>query len=583
MKQRIILALLIVFAGFASCRDDDEVVKVQAPVISGLEKAYTILENAKLELTPTIENGNKATYVWQMDGKEVAKTLDYVFVQSTPGNYKLLLKAVNEGGVAQQEITVTVVERGLPPLITDVEEEYSLEAGTDLTITPTITSDNEITYVWYLDDVEVATTLAYTFSNAEIGKHKVTFKATNQGGTTEIVFFIVVTPKETTVSAVTHKILILETPAYIPAETEGIAWKVLEASSDYYRFSQMNASNALFVSGEEGEYLLQVTAGDLSGKVKVVVAKAEKAPSPYFAYALDYMPAPGQFVNKLPKYEDGDTQDDMNAKVAESIVGEDASMITLGGWGGYVTMGFDHTIVNVAGKMDFRIDGNAFGANANPKPNAPFGGSCEPGIILVSYDANGNGKADDEWYEIAGSANLTAENENFYQMGIDNGNDMATHRDFEMTYHKPKVETPANITDYIFWTNNKGGKGYKFKHHFHKQSYYPLWVKDETITFKGIRLAENGIDESGQGNYFVLYGFNYGYVDNYPNRDDRSAIDIDWAIDKNGNKANLPGIDFVKIYNGVDQENGWLGEASTEVARGNDLHLLGISINTIAE
>ena len=46
MKQRIILALLIVFAGFASCSDDDDVIKVQAPVISGLEKAYTILENA---------------------------------------------------------------------------------------------------------------------------------------------------------------------------------------------------------------------------------------------------------------------------------------------------------------------------------------------------------------------------------------------------------------------------------------------------------------------------------------------------------------------------------------------------------
>ena len=51
MKQRIILALLIVFAGFASCSDDDDVVKVQAPIISGLEKAYTILENADSKLT----------------------------------------------------------------------------------------------------------------------------------------------------------------------------------------------------------------------------------------------------------------------------------------------------------------------------------------------------------------------------------------------------------------------------------------------------------------------------------------------------------------------------------------------------
>ena len=131
MKQRIILALLIVFTAFASCSDDDDVVKVQAPIISGLEKAYTILENAELELNPTIENNKEATYVWQVDGKEVAKTLNFVFAQSTPGEYKLVLKAGNEGGLAQQEITVTVVERGLPPVVTDVEEEYSFEFGAD--------------------------------------------------------------------------------------------------------------------------------------------------------------------------------------------------------------------------------------------------------------------------------------------------------------------------------------------------------------------------------------------------------------------------------------------------------------------
>lgn len=54
-------------------------------------------------------------------------------------------------------------------------------------------------------------------------------------------------------------------------------------------------------------------------------------------------------------------------------------MITLGGFGGYVVMGFDHTIMNVAGKRDFRVLGNAFYADANPNPNAPEGGSCEPG------------------------------------------------------------------------------------------------------------------------------------------------------------------------------------------------------------
>ena len=274
-------------------------------------------------------------------------------------------------------------------------------------------------------------------------------------------------------------------------------------------------------------------------------------------------------MNKMPEYKEGNTHEDMVAKVAEALVGEDARMITLGGWGGYVIMGFDHTIVNVSGKKDFRIEGNGF---AN---------SSEPGIVMVSYDANGNGKADDEWYEIKGSANFTAENEEWYQLALDNGNDVNTYRDYEMTYHRPKVETTVALKDYLRWTNNKGKEGYKEKNSFHRQSYYPLWVKDDKITFSGIRLAESGIDESGEGNYFVLKTFKYGYADNFPNRDNGSTFDIDWAVDKEGEKVNLPGIHFVKVQTGVDQENGWIGENSTEVARGTDLHVKGEIIETL--
>jgi hypothetical protein len=98
-----------------------------------------------------------------------------------------------------------------------------------------------------------------------------------------------------------------------------------------------------------------------------------------------------------------------------------------------------------------------------------------------------------------------------------------------------------------------------------------------------VRLAQSGVDASGQGSFFTLKSYKYGYADNHSNSDNRSTFDIDWAIDNDGNKVNLPGIDFVKVYTGVDQENGWLGENSTEVARGSDLHLLGTSIDSINE
>jgi hypothetical protein len=75
------------------------------------------------------------------------------------------------------------------------------------------------------------------------------------------------------------------------------------------------------------------------------------------------VPAPGQFVNDLPVWEPGDDAAKMAAKCTEAIAGDyaglDHGMITLGGYGGYVTFHFDHSIANISGQRDFYILGNA--------------------------------------------------------------------------------------------------------------------------------------------------------------------------------------------------------------------------------
>lgn len=302
----------------------------------------------------------------------------------------------------------------------------------------------------------------------------------------------------------------------------------------------------------------------------------------YITRVLDFMPAVGQFTNQLPSCGAGDTQQTMNAKVLAAIGGNARGMVSLGGWGGYVTVGFDHTIANVPGKRDFRVIANAFFADSNPNPDAPLGGSCEPGVVVVSYDANKNGVADDPWYEIAGSAHEDHTLEPWYRMAADNGNDVNLYRDYSITYYRPSSE-PASEEEwdtYIRWTDNRGNSGYKVKNQFHSQPYYPLWATGNTLTFHGTCLPQNGIDESGQGTYFVLYKFRYGYADNDPNGSDDAAIDIDWAVDVDGRRVHLPGVDFIKIYTGVNQENGWLGECSTEISSVEDLHVLGIDIAT---
>lgn len=300
--------------------------------------------------------------------------------------------------------------------------------------------------------------------------------------------------------------------------------------------------------------------------------------SPYITKVYEYRPAPGQFVNKLPKYEEGDTENDMRLKAEESIEGTQEILVSLGGYGGYIVFGFDHMIKNVKDKYDFKILANAFYANANPNPEAPAeGGSCEPGIVMVSYDTNGNGKPDDEWYELAGSEYNKPE----------------TIHNYEITYYRPDpnhVPTPnndykyLNDTTYIKWTDNQDKTGYVSRNTFHNQSYYPSWIKEDKMVFTGTKLADNYTDESGNGSYYVLYAYPWGYVDNHPNEDERANFKIDWAIDKHGNPVQLEGIHFIKVYTGVNQYCGWLGETSTEIIGAYDLHLKDpTGLNDIAD
>ena len=298
-----------------------------------------------------------------------------------------------------------------------------------------------------------------------------------------------------------------------------------------------------------------------------VICPTEK--TAYVTRVLDYRPAVGQFVNEMPKYQAGDTQEDMNRKALEAIGGQQRQTISLGGFGGYVVVGFDHAISNLAGKRDFRILGNA------------FDGSSEPGVVMVSVDANKNGVADDEWYELAGSAHQEVLAEPWLDKAKAAGNDINVYRNYEITYHRPKTEAAGECAEYIRWEDNRQQSGYKAKNAFHAQPYFPQWIAEDQLTFRGTCLPQNTIDESGAGTNYVGNKFLYGYADNDRNTSRGATFDIDWAINAEGKKVKLEQIDFIKIYTGVNQENGWIGECSTEISGVEDLHVLGEDIATM--
>ena len=323
----------------------------------------------------------------------------------------------------------------------------------------------------------------------------------------------------------------------------------------------------IFLAAEEGCYRLEFKIIDSETpydfKFDIHVLHEEVEYSPYISKVYEYCPAPGQFINKMPRYEEGDTYETILQKAEESISGTNDIMISLGGYGGYVTFGFDHTVINIPGEKDFRIWGNAFYELLNPDQR---GGSAEPGIVMVSYDTNCNGLPDDEWYELAGSEYYKAE----------------TRHNYTITYRRPDPDRILEEDDsgflddinYIPWSDSDGASGHMAKNTFHNQSYYPLWIKADNISFTGTRLAPNGIDLSGTGRYYVLYAYDWGYVDNHPNEyDELNSFDISWAVDSEGNKVHLPGVDFVRVYTGLNQYCGWLGETSTELSRAQDLHI----------
>ena len=311
--------------------------------------------------------------------------------------------------------------------------------------------------------------------------------------------------------------------------------------------------NYIFIAEIPGEYALKLNIIDTENPVEhemvIHVWEEDVAYSRYITQVYEYSPAPGQFVNTMPEYEEGDTEEIMLKKVQESISGKNDVMISLGGFGGYVTFGFDHTVVNVAGSYDFKIQGNAFYAQANP--DAPEeGGSCEPGIVMVSLDRNGNGIPDDDWYELAGSEY----------------NKSATRKHYELNYFKPAmdkeptpiVNSPITDTTYIRWEDNTGTQGYMHKNTYHRQDYFPLWVESDKLTFSGTIVANNAVDESGNGSYYVQYAYNWGYVDNHPNEfEDKISFKLDWAVDADGNKVYLGWISSGYIPVLTSNAGGW--------------------------
>ncbi|MCX2449903.1 cell surface protein [Pedobacter sp. PLR] len=249
---------------------------------------------------------------------------------------------------------------------------------------------------------------------------------------------------------------------------------------------------------------------------------------------IEYLPAPGQFINESLGSIEG----------ANSVIGK-KGLVSLGAWGGSIVLGFDHMVINQADKDDIIIYGN------------PLPEFAEPGIVWVMQDTNGNGLADDTWYEVAGSE--------FSKPSYKRG--------YAVTYTKPAADA-----DPVPWKDSDGLTGVVETNTFHRQAYFPV-MKDKDgkliteYTLKGSKLPSTNINMTVP-TMITSVPFAWGYADNTFGGD---KVDIANAVDQAGKKVVLKGINFIKIQTGVQANMGWLGELSTEVVGVEDISLIKVA------
>ena len=254
----------------------------------------------------------------------------------------------------------------------------------------------------------------------------------------------------------------------------------------------------------------------------------------------EFTPAPGQFINETKS--GGFTGEETTAEDAIDYAERRLSksqFISLGGFGGFIVAGFDHSVDNRVG-YDLAIRGNA------------FNGSSEPGIVWVMQDENGDGEPNDTWYELRGS---------------ETGKE-GTIQNYSVTYFRPDSEGKP-----VKWRDSEGNEGQiDYLKAFHPQPYYyPSWIKENSYTLTGTRLEARNYDKSGNGSYWVQPAYDWGYVDNFSEKDylaeDKTLnlFDIANAMDEECKAVELKYVDFVKVQVACNTKSGGLGENSTEV------------------
>lgn len=563
MKKILIFIVAAAWLPVSSCKEEPAAL---APEIhlDNETGIYAVKEGETLVIEPSFRNAGNASYSWAIDGEVICSEPVLSFYAENSGRYYVVLTVMNEAGMDEAEIRIDVHEL-MPPSVSipGSDEGFTVLQGSSMEFSPVVESSSDVSFLWSVDGRNVCESLEYVFVGEETGDYGFRFEASNEDGTTAVEFTVSVkSPDDADFSWTFEK------EAYNVSKGRRILIRILDVENafdaeyvwtvDGGKVQEGSSMEYVFNASREGvhEVMVRMRNSYIEATKKLTVNVCPEEGTYYRSggglpacnKVFEFLPAPGQFVNE--NY-DASTMEQACAYAGQRLA--QAQYVSLGGFGGYIVVGFDHSIDNDGG-YNIAVTGNA------------FDGSSEPGIVWVMQDENGDGLPNDTWYELKGSEYGKAE----------------TIQDYAVTYYRPS--SPAMP---VAWEDNRGGSGV-IDHlgSFHSQDYYyPQWIVQDSYTLRGTCLKARNYDSSGNGTYWVNPPYDWGYADNFSSVDrlveddnsDASAADnhfrISDAVTFDGEPAGLAYVDFVKVQTGVNSKSGWTGELSTEVFGVRDYNL----------
>ena len=547
----------------AACSKGEEELPLRTPVIT-LDNPlaiYPLKSGEKLTIHPTYGyTDDRTLYRWTLNGKVIGRDslLQFSSEGVAVGRYYVTLSVTNPRGTSDKELRIDVLALD-PPQVTlpGSEEGLHILQHSELTLTPQITSSLASTCRWWIGEQPISDQPTLTLPTQTIGQYRVRLVVQNDDGQVELKFDVeVCSPDKVdfgwTFLTDEYHVALGRTIRLRPVDIHNAFEAYYTWSVDGVQVQQSSDSQLRFEASREGTFVVKVEMQNqylrASHSLRVVVCPAEgayrravgAASKPQANKVYEFLPAPGQFVNE---HYTVTTMAEACTYALSRMT--QTAYVSLGGFGGYMVVGFDHSIANDGG-YDIAVTGNA------------FDGSSEPGVVWVMQDENGDGMPNDTWYELKGS-----------EYGK-----QSTWVDYAVTYYRPKAPRMA-----VAWSDNHAQSGsVDYLGAFHTQDfYYPLWAAADSYTLRGTRLEARNHDISGNGTYWVNESYEWGYADNFSAIDRLSTDDnhdaapadnhfrIADAVTFEGQPAKLAYVDFVKIQVATHAKSGWLGENSTEV------------------